>query len=243
MRPVTRRAGTPFWRSARRQISSFPRFTWRVSGVVVGIGCIAFGVVCVLRARLGYDPWTALLVGLAQTLDVTVGRATQLLFAGLLIANYVLGRERPGVATVASVTIEGPFIDLFDWLLPAAPARLAVRCSLLGLGSIAMGFGIALYVAPGLGAGPPEGLVAAVRRRFGFRLLPARLLVDGTALVSGIALGATVGLGTVVVTGLLGPLVHVFSGWCQWAMPPVDSTRPGPARERADEHPRREETA
>jgi uncharacterized membrane protein YczE len=211
-----------------RWVAAPAELAWRVGVLVAGIGCIALGVMCVLRARLGYDPWTALLVGLAQTLDISVGRATQALFAALLVANYLIGRERPGVATVASVTIEGPLIDLFDWLLPAAPARLVARCALLALGSLAMAFGIALYVAPGLGTAPPEGLVAAVRRRFGFRLVQARLLVDGTALVSSVALGATVGVGTVLLTGLLGPLIHLFSGWCQRAVAYVGST--GPAR-------------
>ncbi|HLE42796.1 MAG TPA: hypothetical protein VJB36_02145, partial [Methylomirabilota bacterium] len=109
---------------------------WAIATVVAGIVCLAFSIVAVVRAGLGLDPWTVLLQGVARSGGVTLGRATQLTFLGLLAVNYLVGRERPGLATVASVLLEGPLIDLLDGLVPAAGARLPVRALWLVAGTL-----------------------------------------------------------------------------------------------------------
>ena len=187
-----------------------PGRVWAIATVAAGIVCLAFSIVAVVRAGLGLDPWTVLLQGVARSGGVTLGRATQLTFLGLLAVNYLVGRERPGLATVASVLLEGPLIDLFDGLVPAAGPRLPVRTLWLVTGTLVMAFGIALYVTPRLGAAPPEGLMFAVQRRLALSLIRARLLVDGLALLGGVALGGSVGVGTVLLAGLVGPLMGLF---------------------------------
>jgi uncharacterized membrane protein YczE len=175
--------------------------------VVAGLGCLALGIVGTVRAGLGLDPWTVLFQGAARSGGTTLGHATLLGFAGLLAVNYLVGRERPGLATLASVGLEGPLIDLYDGLLPAAGPRLLARALWFAGGTLAMAFGIALYVTPRLGAAPPEGLMFAVGRRAGLSLPRARLLIDGLALLAGIGLGGEVGVGTVLLVGLVGPLM------------------------------------
>jgi uncharacterized membrane protein YczE len=190
-----------------------------IATVLAGLACLSLSIVALVRAGLGLDPWTVLLQGVARSGGLTLGQATQLAFVGLLGLNYLVGRERPGLATLASVLLEGPLIDLFDRLVPAASPGLALRALWLAAGTLAMAFGIALYVTPRLGAAPPEGLMFAVKRRLALSLTRARLVVDGIALAAGFALGGTVGIGTVLLAGGVAPLMACFHRRLAWLQP------------------------
>jgi uncharacterized membrane protein YczE len=202
-----------------RLAGTLRRLGGRLLVVATGIAVIAFGIVCVVRARLGADPLTVLLQGVSRASGLTLGQATQFVFGVLLVVSYLMGRERPGVATVASVLLEGPLIDLFDALLAPPAPQLAVRAGALGLGTVSLAFGIALYVTPGLGAGPPEGLMFAVQSRLALSLRQAKVLVDALALGVGWLLGGRVGVGTALLVVVVGPLVHLFYARLRAALP------------------------
>jgi uncharacterized membrane protein YczE len=202
----------------------------RALTVVFGLACIALGIVCVVRAHLGVDPWTVLLQGVARTANLTLGQSTQVVFVGLLLVNYLVARERPGIGTGLSVLLEGPLIDFAGGLV-GIPTGWWGRAVFLLAGAMGVAVGIALYVSPRLGAAPPEGLMFAVQRRLRLPLGQARLLVDGVALAGGWTLGGEVGVGTVITALGVGPLVHVFHGWFQ-RIPFVEAGAPSLARGR-----------
>jgi uncharacterized membrane protein YczE len=190
-----------------------------VAIVLLGIACLSLSIVLLVRAGLGLDPWTVLLQGVARSRGLSLGRATQLTFAGLLVLNYLVGRERPGLATLASVLLEGPLIDFLDARVPAVAPSWPRAVLWLAVGTATMAFGIALYVTPRLGAAPPEGLMFAVGRRLGLSLTRARLTVDGLALAAGFALGGKVGMGTVVLATAVGPLMALCHRRLAWLAP------------------------
>jgi uncharacterized membrane protein YczE len=79
---------------------------------------------------------------------------------------------------------------------------LLVAMLLIGLGS-------ALYLPPGLGAGPRDGLMLGFSRRFGWSVRRSRTLIEASALLIGFLLGGRVGLGTIVFALGVGPVVQV----------------------------------
>jgi uncharacterized membrane protein YczE len=186
------------------------QFVIRIFVVTCGISGVALGILGVVRARLGSDPLTACIQGLALTLGWTLGQATQSLFLLLLLIVVVWDRKRLGVATLLSVLLEGPLLDLFDGLLRWAPDGLVARASGLLVSICLMGLSIALYVSPQLGTGPPEGLMFVLHRRLSLRLGHAKLLMDSVCVLAGWLLGGNVGVGTVLAAVLLGPIVDIL---------------------------------
>jgi uncharacterized membrane protein YczE len=111
------------------------------------------------------------------------------------------------------VLLEGPLIDLLDRLIPCTPAEFVPRLFGLLAGILLTAFGIALYVRPRLGAGPPEAVMPAIHRRGEIRLGFAKLLLDGLCVLAGWRLGGNVGVDTVLAAALVGPLVDAVLSW------------------------------
>jgi uncharacterized membrane protein YczE len=75
-------------------------------------------------------------------------------------------------------------------------------------GILVISIGSALYLPTRLGAGPRDGLMLGVHRKFGLSIRVARTLVEISVLAAGYFLGGTVGYGTLAFAFLIGPLVH-----------------------------------
>jgi uncharacterized membrane protein YczE len=117
------------------------------------------------------------------------------------------------VATLLSVLLEGRLIDLFDQLIVWTPADVTSRLFGLVSGIVLTAVGIAVYVRPRLGAGPPEAVMLAIHRRSRLRLGYAKLLLDVLCVLGGWRLGGSVGIGTVLAATLVGPLVDWLLHW------------------------------
>jgi uncharacterized protein len=183
--------------------------------LVGGIASLALGIVVIVRAGLGSDPLTACIQGLAASLGLSLGRATQLLFVLFLLLVGLVDRTGLGVATLLSVLLEGPLIDIFDGMILWKPAGLGPRFVGLGAGILLSAVGIAVYVTPQLGAGPPEAVMLAIHRRGRLRLAYAKLLLDTLCVFVGWRLGGNIGLGTVLAAVLVGPVVDALVHWIE----------------------------
>lgn len=109
-------------------------------------------------------------------------------------------------------------------LLPhTTPASAAwLRVALLAGGTLLFALGQGLYLAPDLGAGPRDGLMTGLHRRFGVSIRGARTGIEVSALALGVVLGGTAGVGTVVFALAIGPLVQVSLGWFGWSATAVE---------------------
>jgi len=193
--PVTR------WRSTSR---------WRPTPLgalvlVVGLYLFGTGEALIVQAGLGVSPWTVLAQGLSTRLPLTLGAATFLVSAVVLLLWIPL-RERPGLGTIANAVVIAVALEVGVAVLPtptAPPAQLAVV--LLGIGAIGLGSG--LYLTTNLGPGPRDGWMTGLHRRTGWPVGRVRLGIELAVLASGWLLGGTAGLGTVLFAVLIGPAV------------------------------------
>ncbi len=164
------------------------------------------GLALFVRANLGLGPWDAFHQGLGRQLGISIGTASVLTGLALLVLWIPL-RQRPGFGTLFNVLCIGPAMDLGLYLLPPVE-DLVLRWAMLLAGLLLIGIGSALYLPPGLGAGPRDGLMLGLNRRFGWSLRASRTGIEASALGIGFLMGGTVGLGTIVFALGIGPVVQ-----------------------------------
>jgi uncharacterized protein len=193
--PVTR------WRSASRW-SPTP-----ASLVVLIVGLYAFGTgeALIVQGGLGVSPWTVLAQGLSTILPVSIGMATFVVSA-LVLLLWIPLRERPGLGTIANAVVIAVALQVGVALIPAPDAQLAqLALVLAGIGLIGLGSG--LYLTTNLGPGPRDGWMTGIHLRTGWPVGRVRLGIEIVVLALGWLLGGTVGLGTVLFAVLIGPAV------------------------------------
>ncbi len=179
--------------------------------VLVGLFLVAVGFSLLLRAHLGMGPWFAVNQGVAAHLDVSEGTAAILIgFAFFALALAL--RERPGLGTLATVTLGGVLIDL---VLPHTPTPHGIPLRLLVVvGALfVMTFGGALAMSAGWGASPYDSFHIAVFRHTGGSYTGIRLGLEALGLALGWALGGEVGVGLVIVALGVGPCLRLWMGW------------------------------
>lgn len=165
-----------------------------------GLFLFALGIVLTLRAGLGLGPWDVLHQGLSMKLPISFGQAGILVGAGLIVVSALL-KEYPGAGTVLNMLLIGSLIDVILWagLVPDLSRANALVQLLTDVSGVAlMGVGSALYIKAGLGAGPRDSIMLAVRRISGMRVGVVRTGIELTALLAGYLLGGTIGIGTLI---------------------------------------------
>lgn len=178
---------------------------------VVGLFIAAAGYVLTIRAHLGVSPWDVLHDGLSRQTPLTFGAAVVAVGALLVAISWLIG-IRPSAATIVNMILIGAFVDLLlatglGSSLETAPTF--VQVAFLAVGVALIGFGTAVYIGAGLGAGPRDSLQLALSLRTGHRPGVARAFVEGMALVVGAILGGAAGVGTVISVFMIGVAVDI----------------------------------
>ena len=176
----------------------------RAVRLLVGLVLFGSGLAVLVRADLGFDPWTVLSDGLRQVTDLTLGQLTVATSLVVLLLWIPL-RERPGVGTLANALLVGVVLDLGVRVLPPVTDLLA-RGALLVLAVALVAVGTGLYVGAGWGPGPRDGLMTGLAR-LGVPVALARGGIEVSVLLVGWLLGGSVGVGTLVFALGIGPLV------------------------------------
>ena len=127
----------------------------------------------------------------------------------VLIAAIAL-REKIGFGTIVDIVIVGYFIDFYmsQGLIPS-PENLFMRFIVLIAGFIIWSFGVYLYLAAELGAGPRDSLMAALAKR-NIPVAIAKNAIEAVVFVIGWICGGTVGIGTVIAVFIMGYLLKLW---------------------------------
>ncbi len=197
---------------ARRDRAGVARdLAWRMTILIGGLLCFAFGIVLTLKAGVGLGSWDVFHQGLARRTGITIGQANTIVGGFVLFLAWALG-SRPGIATVLNMLLIGVFVDLFLrlGLVPDfAPAPLPLRALIDVVGVAVVALGTACYIKANLGAGPRDGLMLALTRRIGGRVSVIRAAIELAVVALGFLLGGTAGIGTLIFAFGIGPLIGV----------------------------------
>ncbi len=174
--------------------------------LLAGLITCGASVALMVTADLGLGPWDVLHQGISRRAGISIGIATILVGATVLMMWFPL-RERPGIGTITNVLVIGMTVDLVLSLV-STPEALWQRWTMLLLAVPLLSVGVGLYLGAGLGPGPRDGVMTGLARR-GLPIGVARTGIELTALTLGWLLGGTVGLGTIYIAAGIGPMVHV----------------------------------
>ena len=126
------------------------RLLWLALGMLVS----AIGIVMMLQANIGLEPWSVLQQGMAQSFGITYGTASVIVGAAAIGVAILFG-ESFGFGTVINIVLCAVFIDALLWLgwVPQMSGTLSgVLMLLAGLELLVLGTW--MYMKSALGAGP-----------------------------------------------------------------------------------------
>lgn len=173
--------------------------------LVVGLWLFGSGEALLVAATLGVSPWTVLAQGISSRLPISIGVAT-LVTSAVVLVLWIPLRERPGLGTIANAIVIALALQAGVTLLPQ-PGNLVVRLLMVLAGIGLIGVGSGLYLTSNLGPGPRDGWMTGIHVRTGWPIAAIRLGIEAAVLVAGWLLGGTVGIGTVLFALLVGPAV------------------------------------
>jgi uncharacterized protein len=193
--PVTR------WRSSSRWRTTPATFAI----LITGLWLFGVGEAMLVASTLGNAPWTVLAQGLSTRLPISIGVATFLVSAVVLLLWIPL-RERPGLGTISNAVVIALSLQVMISVLPQPDGAL-LRLVFVLAGIAVIGIGSGLYLTSNLGPGPRDGWMTGIHVRTGWPISAVRLGIEVTVVVLGWLLGGTVGIGTVLFALLVGPAV------------------------------------
>ncbi len=182
----------------------------RIPGLLAGLVIFGLGIALMARAGLGLGPWEALHEGLQFRTGIPMGTISILLGVPILALWWPLG-ERPGLGTLVNVVLIGTATNVGNAIVPTQTVPFMQLLQMIA-GVLVIGLGSGLYLAADLGAGPRDGLMVGVHRRFGWSIRRSRTAIEIAVLIVGWLLGGTIGLGTVVFAFCIGPVVQKMLG-------------------------------
>lgn len=182
----------------------------RTPQLIVGLIVFGSGLGLVVRGGNGQGSWTVFHEGLSFRTPLSIGTATILTGAALLVA-VILMRVKIGIGTIFNILLIGPSTDLTLWLVEEPESTLA-RGALTIAAPLVVGLGSSLYLGVQLGPGTRDGVMTGLHDR-GMSIRSARFGIEAAAFSFGFLLGGTVGWGTIWWLVVIGPAVQWMLPW------------------------------
>jgi uncharacterized membrane protein YczE len=175
--------------------------------LILGLVMFGLGEALLVNAGVGVSPWTVFAEGVTNITGWSLGLATFLISATVLLLWIPL-RQTPGIGTILNAVIVALVLEYALPILPRFDSYLAnVMLALTGV--FVTGFGGAIYLVANLGPGPRDGLMTGLQRVTGKPIALVRMSIELSVVAIGWALGGTLGLGTLLFAVGIGPAMAI----------------------------------
>lgn len=183
---------------------------YKKRGVYLALGQLvsAVGIVAMVQANIGLDPWNCLHQGLSLVSGLSFGVCSIVVGAAATLAAFLL-KEPLGLGTLINVIVPGLLIDLLQYtaLIPQMHGFFGgVLMMLVGQGVLALG--TYFYLAAAMGAGPRDALMVSLSRALNMAPGACRTILEISAVALGWLMGAKVGAGTILSALTIGPTIQ-----------------------------------
>lgn len=184
--------------------------TARILSYIFGLIILSFGITLTIKSQIGTGAWDALNVGLARII-FTVGTWVILVGIILIIINAILLKKRPDFYALITIVIVGLNIDFWLFILnPLDPKTWLMKFIIFSVGLVLLAFGITVYLQAKFAPVPIDNLMIAIHTRFGVSISVAKTIGELIALTFAFIFKGPIGIGTILVTLLIGPIIHFF---------------------------------
>ncbi|BDH61946.1 hypothetical protein MTP04_20760 [Lysinibacillus sp. PLM2] len=179
---------------------------------VIGIIILTLGIAFTIQSKFGASPYDALLVGLFNTIGLSVGSWEVLVALVILICNAILQKTRPEIFGLLTAIITGIGIDVWLFLLGnyLIPVQwyFELICFLIGL--ILIGLGTTIYLRAKFAPMPVDLLMLVISDLTKLNLLWSRTIIYFVFLVLAFVFHGPIGLGTILTVLLGGTIINFF---------------------------------
>ncbi len=180
-----------------------------LGNILLGLGVSIFKL-----SRLGNDPFSGMVMALAERVDIPYANFLIILNLLIFLIQLMTGRNLIGIGTIVNASLVGYFVTFFYSLfqkLSLTPEALWQKVIVVFIGVIVTSLGVSLYQTPPVGIAPFDSLSIIMAKKW--PKIPYfwhRMLTDAVCAVICFYAGGIVGLGTLVSAFGLGPFVHFF---------------------------------
>ncbi|MEK9805134.1 MAG: YitT family protein [Euryarchaeota archaeon] len=194
------------WWSADDPWTLKPRFSTMIM-LIIGLIIFGAGDAVLISARLGNTPWTVLAEGIAENLDLSIGKST-FLVSLLVLLIWIPLREKPGIGTILNAILIAATIEFLLPILPT-PETFSLQIIQVLAGIVLVAIGSGLYLTANLGPGPRDGTMTGLTKVTGIPIGRIRSGIEIFVIAIGWTLGGKFGIGTILFAILIGPCVAI----------------------------------
>lgn len=200
----SRTVPTTWWSAGESNWKAKPS-TYAV--LVFGLWLFGAGEAAFVSAGIGVSPWTVFAQGVSQQTGISIGWAT-FVSSAMVLLLWIPLKRKPGLGTIANMVIIAIALEVMVNVFPHPTERIW-QLALVFFGVGLTGFGSGFYLTCNLGTGPRDGLMTGLHNITGVRIGRVRLTIEVIVLTIGWLLGGTVGIGTIVFALFIGQSVAV----------------------------------
>lgn len=192
----------------------FIRIGWlRILGVIIGNVVLGFGVSILKMAGMGNDPYTGMVMALADHMPLSYGTLLVVINTGLFLLELIWGRKYIGVGTVINWVLLGYIATFFinletKWF--GLPKSLLMQVALVVVGVVIVSFGLSVYQTADVGIAPYDSFALILSNKMPVKYFWCRLTVDLVCAGACALAGGIVGVGTLLSAVGLSPLIKFF---------------------------------
>ena len=194
------------WWSADDPWTLKPRFSTMIL-LIIGLIIFGAGDAVLISARLGNTPWTVLAEGIAENLNLSIGKST-FLVSFLVLLIWIPLREKPGIGTILNAILIAATIEVLLPILPT-PETFSLQIIQVLAGIVLVAIGSGLYLTANLGPGPRDGTMTGLTKVTGVPIGRIRSGIEIFVIAIGWTLGGKFGIGTILFAILIGPCVAI----------------------------------
>ena len=183
--------------------------------MLLGNVFLGMGVSIFKLSEMGIDPFSGMVMALAEVLGIGYPVFLILVNLVLLFVEVKFGREMIGAGTVVNACLLGYIVTFFYtiWvrMFGGVPQNFAVRLALVCIAIIVMSFGVSMYQTADVGVAPWDSLsLILIKRHHKLPYFGYRIIGDAIAVLVCWFAGGIIGIGTAVCAFGLGPVYFIF---------------------------------
>ena len=179
--------------------------------IVVGSVIAAYGITLAMYAGFGGATLAVLWQGLSKTFPMTIGMASFVVAAAMVLFVLFYDRRQIHIGTVLYQIVYSTCVDLFA-NCHVYSETMWINFLIMMLGVVVFAVGTGLYAAASLGRGSYEALTFALAEKNNWQVKLVRMVLDIRMVVAGVLLGGKFGACTIVTVIISGPIIQFVNG-------------------------------
>lgn len=197
----------------------------RIVLYLMGLFCLAVGVVLAIKSDLGVSPVSAIPLSISNITGFRLGTVTTVIFAFYVLMQIIILRRDFKLKDLLQVffgAVFGVFVgfaeSIFAWI---APSNYIMQMFLILLSVLIVALGVTLVITMDIVPGAPEGLMLAICKKTRISFPKMKVWFDSGSVVLAVILSliflrniSSIREGTIISALMIGKVVGILAKSC-----------------------------